>query len=126
MVKCSPIDISFPFLSQIHIFQNKIHKVIKDICDINKEANLRKTKPHKYKANPNNPHNSGSLLLSGENHHPELDLLTSGEGPEEPSPESSTSAKWLTSMDDTSALSSSTSLTSGRYAVAHRNGWTII
>ena len=103
-------------LSRIRILQDKIHKVIKDIRDINKEAKLRKTKLHNYKANPNNPHNSGRTLLSGENHHPELDSLTSGEGPEELSPEPSTSATWLTSMDDTSVLSSSASLTGWRYA----------
>ena len=103
-------------VSRIHILQDKIQRVIKDICDINREAKLKKTKLHNYKANPNNPHNSGSLHLSGENHHPELDLLMFGEGPEEPSPELSTSAKLLTLTDDTSVLSSSLSLTGRRYA----------
>ena len=102
-------------MSQIHILQDKIHKVIKDIRDIKKDVQVKKTKLHNYRANPNNPHNSGSTLLSGENHHPELVSLTSGEAPKEPSPEPSTSAKWLTSTDNTSALTSSTSLTGGRY-----------
>ena len=43
-------------------------------------------------------------------------MLTFGEGPEEPSPEPSTSAEWSTSTDNTSVLSSSTSLTGRRYA----------
>ena len=112
-VECPPFYLGY--LSRICILQDKIHKVIKDIRDINKEAKSRKTKLHNYKANPNTSHNSGRTLLSGENHHPEVDLLTSGEGPEEPSPDSSTSAEWLTSMDNTSGLFSSTSATSGRY-----------
>ena len=69
-----------------------------------------------YKTNPNIYHNSGRNLLSGENHHPELDSLMSGEGPEEPSPEPSTSAVLPTSMDGTVALSSSPSETGRRYA----------
>ena len=62
-------------------------------------------------------HNSeiGSVLRSGENHHPELDLLMSGEDPEDPPLEPSTSAKWITLMDDTSGPSSSASLTGRRY-----------
>ena len=95
------------WVSRICILQDKIHQVIKDICDINKKAKLRKTTLHNYKVNPNTSHNSGRTLLSGENHHPELDSLMSGEGPEEPSPDSSTSAEYSTSTDDTSALSSS-------------------
>ena len=105
-------------MSQIHILQDKIHQIIKDICDINKEAKIetRKTILHKYKEDPSTSHNSGRTLLSGENHHPELDLLMFGEGPEEPSPDPSTSAELLTLTDDTSVLSSSLSLTSRRYA----------
>ena len=89
-------------MSQIRILQDKIHQVIKDIRDINKEANskAKKTKLQNYKEDPNISHNSGRTLLSGENHHPELDSLTSGEGPEEPSPEPSTSAKCSTTMSE--------------------------
>ena len=79
-------------LSQIRILQDKIHKVINDICDINKRPRSNKTKIHSYKANPNISHNSGRTLLVGENHHPELDSLTFGEGPKDPSPDPSTSA----------------------------------
>ena len=61
-------------------------------------------------------HNSGRTLLSGENHYPELDLLTFGEGPEEPSPDPSTSGILTASTNDTSVLSSSLSLIGGRYA----------
>ena len=106
-------------MSQIHILQDKIHQVINDIHNINKGAKLKsikRTKLHNYKATPNTSHNSGSTLLSGENHHPELDELMSGEAPEDSSPEPSTAAKWLASTDNTSALSFSLSLTSGRYA----------
>ena len=96
--------------------QDKIHNVIRDICDINKKAKLKKTKLHNYKVNPNNPHNSERILLSGENHHPELDSLMTEEDLGEPSPEPSISTEWLTSTHDTSTLSSSTSLTGGRCA----------
>ena len=103
-------------LSQIRILQDKIHQVIKDIRDINKGNKSRRTKIRNYKANPNTSHNSGRTLLVGENHHPELDSLTFGEGPEDPSPEPSTSAECSTSTDNTSDLSSSPSETSRRYA----------
>ena len=95
--------------------QDKIHKVIKDIRDINKQAKLRKAKTHNYRGDPSTSHNSRSCLLSGENHHPELDSLTFGKGPEEPSPDPSISAGCSTSTGDTSDCSS-TSATSGRYA----------
>ena len=80
-------------------------------------AKVKKTRLHKYKDIPNTSHNSGpgSVLLSGENHHPELDSVTSGEDLEEPSLEPSTSAELTTLRDDTSDLSSSTSPTGGRY-----------
>ena len=110
-------------MSRIRNLQDKIHKVISDIRDINNKAKIRKTKTHKYMANPNTFHNSGRTLHSGKNHHPELDSLTSGEDSKEPSPDPSTSAECSTLTDDTSVLSSSLSLTGG---VAHRNGWTII
>ena len=77
-------------LSQIRILQAKIHKVINDICNINMRNKARKTTIHKYMVNPNTSHNSGRTRLSGENHHPELVSLMTGEGPEEPSPELST------------------------------------
>ena len=105
-----------PNLSQICILQDKIHKIIKDIRNINKGARGRKAKTNNYKENPNTSHNSGRTLLSGENHHPELDSLTLGEGPEEPSPDPSTSSWCSASMADTSAPSSSPSETGGRYA----------
>ena len=105
-------------LSRIHILQDKICQVINNIHDINTRTKSRKAKLHMSKDNPNTSHNSGSgsVLLSGENHHPELDSLTFGEDPEEPPLEPSDSARWTTSMDDTSDPSSSTSLTGGRYA----------
>ena len=103
-------------VSRIRILQDKIHKVINDIRDINNKSRLRRTNTHKYMANPNIYHNSGRTLLSGENHHPELDSLTFGEDLEDSSPDPSTSAECSTSMDDTSALSSSPSETGGRYA----------
>ena len=103
-------------LSQICILQDKIHQVLNDIHDINKEAKIKKTKSHNYKACPNTSHNLGRTLRSGENHHPELDSLMSGEAPEEPSPVPSTSALLLTLTADTFVLSSSLSLTGGRYA----------
>ena len=96
--------------------QDKIHKVIDDIRDINNKAKLRKTNTHMYMANPNIYHNSGRNLLSGENHHPELDSLTFEEGPEDSSPASPASDECSISMVDTSALSSSPSETGGRYA----------
>ena len=96
--------------------RDKIHKVIKDIRDINNKTKLRKTKTHMYMVNPNTYHNSGRNLLSGENHHPALDSLTFGEDPEDPSPVPSTSAEWSASTDDTFALSSSPSETGRRYA----------
>ena len=68
------------------------------------------------KANPSIYHNSGRNLLSGENHHPVLDSLVFGEVLEDSSPDPSTSAVCSTSMVDTSALSSSPSETSRRYA----------
>ena len=103
-------------MSRICILRDKIHKIIYDICNINNKAKLRKTSIRMNKANPNIYHNSGRTLLSGENHHPELDSLTFGEGPEDSSPDPSTSDKCSTSTDDTSALSSSPSETSRRYA----------
>ena len=103
-------------MSRICILQDKIHQVINNICDINKRATLDKTKLHKYKASSNIFHNSRRTCLVGENHQPELDLLTFGEGPEDSSPDPSTSAKCSTSTDNTVALSSSPSETSGRYA----------
>ena len=51
-------------LSRIRILQDKIHKVISDIRDINNKAKLRKTKTHKNKANPNTYHNSGVRKIS--------------------------------------------------------------
>ena len=96
--------------------QDKIHKVINDICDINKKATSNKTRACNYKAHPNISYNFGRTLRVGENHHPELDLLTFGEGPEDSSPDPSTSATCSTSTDDTIALSSSLSETGGRYA----------
>ena len=105
-----------PLLSRIRILQDKIHKVISDIRDINNKAKLRKTKTHNYKANPNTYHNSGRTLRSGENHHQRLDWLDSEEAPGELSPVPSTSAVCSTSTVDTSALSSSPSETGGRYA----------
>ena len=74
-------------------------------------SKIKKTRLHKYKDIPNTYHNSGPgrVLLSGENHHPELDSLTSGEDPEEPSLEPATSAGSTTLRDNTSGLSSSTS-----------------
>ena len=102
-------------VSRIRILRDKIHKVIKDIRDINNKAKSRKTKTHMYKANPNIYHNSGRTLRSGENHHPRLDRLDSEEAPGEPSPVPSTSAGCSTSTVDTSALSSSPSETGGRY-----------
>ena len=85
-------------------------------------SKVKKTRLHKYKCTPSTSHNSGpgSVLLSDKNHHPELDLLTSGEDPGGPSLEPSTSAKLTTLTDDTSDLSSSTSLTSRRYAQKRR------
>ena len=109
-------------LSRIHILQDKIHKVIKDIRNINKQDRIRKTKNQNYKANPNTSHNSERNRLSGENHHPELDSLSFGEGPEDSSPAPSTSDgcstsdRCSTSTDNTSDCSSSTSVTSKRYA----------
>ena len=71
------------------MLQDKIHQVINDIHNINKGAKVRSRKAtlHMYKDNPNTSHNSGpgGVLLSGENHHPELDSLTFGEDLEEPS-----------------------------------------
>ena len=96
--------------------QDKIHKVISDIRDINNKTKLRKTKTHKYKANPNTYHNSGRILRSGENHHPRLDWLDPEEDPGDSSPVPSTSAACSTSTVDTSAPSSSPSETGGRYA----------
>ena len=90
-------------VSQIRILQDKIHKVISDIHDINNKTKLRKTKTHKYMANPNTYHNSGRNRLSRENHHPEPDSLKTEEDPVDSSPDPSTSGD-----------------------VAHRNGWTII
>ena len=71
-----------------------------------------------YKDTPNISHNPDpeSVLLSGENHHPELDSLTFGEDPKELPLEPSDSDGSTTLRDDTSDLSSSTSPTSGRYA----------
>ena len=103
-------------MSRIRILQDKIHKVISDIRDINNETKLRKTKTHKYKANPNTYHNSERTLRSRENHHPRLDWLDPEEDPGESSPAPSTSAECSTSTVDTSVLSSSPSETSGRYA----------
>ena len=103
-------------MSRICILEDKIHKVINDIRDINNKAKIRKTKTHKYMANPNTYHNSGRTLRSGENHHPRLDWLDSEEVPGEPSPDPSTSAACSTSTVDTSDLSSSPSETGGRYA----------
>ena len=96
--------------------QDKIHKVISDIRDINNKAKLRKTKTHKYTANPNTYHNSGRTLLSGENHHPRLDLLAFEEDPGDSSPDPSTSAACSTSTVNTSDLFSSPSESGGRYA----------
>ena len=79
-------------------------------------AKSNKTKSHNYKKNPNTCHNSGRTLLVGENHHPELDLLTFGEGPEDSSPDPSTSAECSTSTDNTTAPSSSPSETGRKYA----------
>ena len=103
-------------LSQIRILQDKIHKVINDIRNINNKAKLRKTNTRKYMANPNIYHNSGRNHLSGENHHPEPDSLGTEEDLEDSSPDSSTSDECSTSTDDTSVLSSSPSETGGRYA----------
>ena len=103
-------------MSRIRILQDKIHKVISDIHDINNKAKLTKTKTHKYMANPNTYHNSGRTLRSGENHHPKLDWLDSEEAPGDSSPTPSTSAGCSTSMVGTSDLSSSPSGTGGRYA----------
>ena len=103
-------------VSQICTLQDKIHQVINDIHDINKKAKSNKTRLCNCKANPNISHNSGRTLLVGENHHPELDSLTFGEGPEEPSPDPSTSAECSTSTANISVLSSSPSETGGRYA----------
>ena len=111
----SSLVITHP-LSRIRILQDKIHKVINDIRDINNKAKLNKTKTRKYMANPNTYHNSGRTLRSGENHHPRLDSLDPEEDPGEPSPDPSTSAECSTSTVDTSALSSSPSATGGRYA----------
>ena len=102
-------------MSRIRILQNKIHKVINDICDINNKTKLRKTKTRKYKANPNIYYNSGRTLRSGENHHPRLDSLLLEEGPGDSSLVPSTSAGCSTSTVDTSDLSSSFSETGGRY-----------
>ena len=102
-------------LSRICILQDKIHKVINDIRDINNKAKLRKTKTRMYKANPNIYHNSGRTLRSGENHHPRLDWLNPEEDPGEPSPDPSASAGCSTSTVNTSALSSSPSETGRRY-----------
>ena len=102
-------------LSQIHILQDKIYKVISDIRDINNKAKLKQTKICTCKANPNIYYNSGRTLLSGENCHPELDSLMFGEDPEDSSPVPSTSAECSTSTDNTSVLSSSPSETGGRY-----------
>ena len=103
-------------VSRIRILQNKIHKVISDIRDINNKAKLRKTKTHRYMANPNTYHNSGRTLLLGENHHPRLDSLAFEEDPGDSSPDPSTSAVCSASMVDTSVLSSSPSETGSRYA----------
>ena len=59
--------------SQICILQAKIHKVINDICNINKGARTRQTNIHKYKSYPSSAHNSlppdeERICLSGENH----------------------------------------------------------
>ena len=77
----------------------------------------RKTTLHMYKDIPNTSHSSGpgSVHLSGENHHPELDSLMFGEDPEEWPLEPSDSARSTTSRDNTSDLFSSTSPTSRRY-----------
>ena len=103
-------------MSRIRILKNKIHQVISDIRDINNKTKLKKTKTHKYKANPNTYHNSRRILRSGENHHPRPDWLDSEEAPGEPSPGSPTSAACSTSTVNTSVLSSSPSETGGRYA----------
>ena len=104
-------------VSWICILQDKIHQVINDIRDINTGAKSIKAKLHMYKDIPNTSHNpgSGSVRLSGKNHHPELDLLMFGEDPEEPPLEPSDSAGLTTLRDDTSDLSSSTSPTGRRY-----------
>ena len=104
------------FLSRIRILQDKIQKVISDIRDINNKTKLRKTKTHKYMANPNTYYNSGRNLLSGENHHPEPDSLGTEEALEDSSPDPSTSDECSTSTDNTSVLSSSPAETGGRYA----------
>ena len=96
--------------------QDKIQRVISDIRDINSKTKLKKTKTHKYMANPNNYYNSGRTLLSGENHHPRLDSLVPEEDLGDSSPAPSTSVACSTSTADTSALSSSPSETGGRYA----------
>ena len=96
--------------------QDKIHKVINDIRDINDKARLRKTNICMNKVNPSTYHNSGRNLLPGENHHPVLDSLMFGEDPEDSSPVPSTSAECSTSTVNTSALSSSPSETGRRYA----------
>ena len=96
--------------------QDKIHKVINDIHNINNKTKLRKTKTQKNMANPNIYYNSGRNLLSGLNHHPDPDPLTTEEDPEDSSLDSSTSGECSASTDDTSALSSSPSETGGRYA----------
>ena len=93
-----------------------MHQVISDIRDINNKTKLKKTRTHKYMANPNTYHNSGRTLRSRENHHPRLDWLDPEEDPGEPSPDPSTSAACSASTVDTSALSSSSSATGGRYA----------
>ena len=103
-------------LSRIRILQDKIHKVINDIRDINNKTKLRKTKTHMYMANPNIYHNSRRNLCSGENHHPEPDSLGTEEGLEDSSPDPSTSDECSTLTDETSVLSSSPSETGGRYA----------
>ena len=103
-------------LSRIRILQDKIHKVINDIRDINNKVKIRKTKTHMYKANPNTYYNSGRNLLSGENHHPRLDSLPLEEVPGDSSLAPSTSAGCSALTADTSAPSSSPSETSRRYA----------
>ena len=103
-------------LSRIQILQDKIHKVINDIHDINNKVKKGKTNTRKYTANPNIYHNSGRTLLSGENHHPKLDSLAFEEVPGDSSPVPSISAACSTSTVDTSVLSSSLSETGGRYA----------
>ena len=94
-------------VSRIRILQDKIHKVITDIRNINNRSKIRGANTHKYKVNPNIYHNSGRNRLSGENHHPRLDPLVSEEDPGDPSPEPSISAACSVSTVDTSALSSS-------------------